>query len=194
MNQKAFLQELEKHLKHMPKEDREDALSYYREYFADMGVADEEDVSAAVGTPKEVARTILADCTEKQVERQKQDGGVKNGAKVIWLVLLGICASPIALPFILVLVVLFLCGIIILFSIVLCVVMTGFVTLAGGVAVLPGILWAAGIGQKLVLAGYAVLMIALGLLFFVATVKLSEYFIRFIAWLFRKCFAKKEVA
>ena len=37
MNKHTFLQRLEKALRHIPKEDREDAISYYTEYFEEMG-------------------------------------------------------------------------------------------------------------------------------------------------------------
>ena len=131
MNKNEFLRELENRLKHLPKEDREDALHYYREYFDDMQAEDGEDVTNRVGDPKEVARGILTDCTEKQIKRQKEKGGVKNGAVVLWMILLGICAAPIALPVILVVLVLFLCLLIVLFSIVFSIVVCGACVLSG---------------------------------------------------------------
>ncbi len=192
MNKNEFLRELENRLKHLPKEDREDALHYYREYFDDMQAEDGEDVTNRVGDPKEVARGILTDCTEKQIKRQKEKGGVKNGAVMLWMILLGICAAPIALPVILVILVLFLCLLIVLFSIVFSIVVCGACVLVGAVAMLPGLFWAVGIGQKLVIAGYVALLLGVGVLLLVATIKLSELFVRFVAWIFRKCFSKKE--
>ena len=53
MNRNEFLKELEKRLLFIPTEDRQDALEYYDEYIKDMGLGEEEDVIAKLGTPKE---------------------------------------------------------------------------------------------------------------------------------------------
>ena len=49
MNKTEFLKALTKQLKYLPKEDREDAISYYSEYFEDSGIDDNEDVALRFG-------------------------------------------------------------------------------------------------------------------------------------------------
>ena len=98
MNKTEYLKQLNTCLKHLPKEDREDALHYYEEYFEDMDIDDTVNISEQIGTPEEIAKEIIANCTEKHIETQKEKGGVKNSTLVIWMIILGIIASPVAIP------------------------------------------------------------------------------------------------
>ena len=98
MNKTEFIKQLEKRLKRLPKEDREDAIRYYEEYFEEMGADDSTDVTNTLGAPDEIAREIIATCTEKHMDAQKERGGIKNNTTVIWMIILGICASPVAVP------------------------------------------------------------------------------------------------
>ena len=59
MNKSKFIKELKLRLRGLSKEDLDDAINYYEEYFLDSGVDDEEDVTQMVGDPKDVARKIL---------------------------------------------------------------------------------------------------------------------------------------
>ena len=68
MNKKEFLGSLEKHLKYLPKEDREDALNYYSEYIDDYNFAENEDISAKLGNPKDIAKNIIKECAEKHID------------------------------------------------------------------------------------------------------------------------------
>lgn len=67
MNKHIFIQRLEKALRHIPKEDREDAISYYTEYFEEMGADDTQDVSQSLGKPEDIAKEIIVNCTEKRI-------------------------------------------------------------------------------------------------------------------------------
>ena len=98
MNKRKFLEVLNHNLRHLPKEDREDAIAYYEEYFAEMNLSEDEDVTLKVGQPEDVARDILGNCTEKHLDEQKEKGGIRSSATVIWMIILGIFASPIAIP------------------------------------------------------------------------------------------------
>ena len=94
MTKHEFLKELEKRLRHLPREDREDALRYYSEYIDDMNLPPEADVSARLGTPKDVAKNIINNCTKKHMDSK----GIKEKAKSLWLVVLSLFVSPLALP------------------------------------------------------------------------------------------------
>lgn len=194
MNKKAFIEELKKRLKHLPKEDREDAIAYYQEYLADMEVDENTDVTERTGNPKDIAREIIANCTEKHIASQKQQGGIKNSATTIWMVILGICAAPIAVPMVMALLVILLSVLIVVISVILAVLISGACFLAAGVLSLIAIVFAPGIGQKLVCMGFGFVGIALGFLFFVASIKLAEVMISGIAGAFKKIFVRKKVA
>ena len=61
MNRWEFMQELEYLLRNIPKNDRNDALAYYHNYFDEAGAEHEQDVIRELGSPKNVAEMILAD-------------------------------------------------------------------------------------------------------------------------------------
>lgn len=60
MNRIEFMDRLESLLQDLPKQEREDAIAYYHDYFDDAGVENEQDVIAALGSPEKVAATIKA--------------------------------------------------------------------------------------------------------------------------------------
>ena len=194
MNKKKFLEVLEQQLRHLPKEDREDALAYYEEYLAEMNLTEEEDVTAKVGQPKDVAREILGNCAEKHIDEQKEKGGIKNSATLIWVILLGICASPIAIPLAGALIILLLSCLIVVGSFVFAIACTGAAFFASGLLCIPCLLWATGFAQKFVCFGIALICIGLGILILIATIKLAEWLVQGIAYLFQKFFYRKKVA
>ena len=140
MNKNEFLKRLDSRLMGMPKEDREDAINYYKEYFIDAGVEDNQDVIPIVGTPEKAARKIIDECTDKTLNEQKKYGGAKNNAKLLWLVILGIFAAPIAFP-----IALIICAVV--FSVIIAVVavlaalfVVGAILFLGWNTILPKIL------------------------------------------------------
>ena len=70
MTKKQFMIELAGLLSKIPEEERNDAINYYEDYFADAGIADEMLVPSSVGTPKQVADKIIgAAIYEKRSEQ-----------------------------------------------------------------------------------------------------------------------------
>lgn len=70
MNKEEYIQKLSKLVKNLPKEDKEDILSDYEEHFIigmDNGRS-EEEISRALGDPKNVAKQIKADYMVKKAE------------------------------------------------------------------------------------------------------------------------------
>lgn len=183
MNKKRFLQELERQLKHLPQEDKLDALEYYTEYLEEMNLEDDADVVAILGTPKEVARDIIGNCTERHLEKHKERAGVKSSATLLWMIILGICASPIAIPMLVIS--LFVMVILIVSGIVL----VGALLFAGVAVVLAGLVAfivafvAIGFFNKLQCIGFGLICISVGVLFIFGIVKLSQLCVRMIAGL-----------
>lgn len=62
MSRTEFIRELEILLADVSKEEREEALRYYEDYFEDAGGMEEENVIKQLGTPQQVADIIKADC------------------------------------------------------------------------------------------------------------------------------------
>ena len=61
MNRVEFMAELERLLSAMPEEERQAAVRYYADYFADAGEANEAEVIRELGSPEKVAESIKAD-------------------------------------------------------------------------------------------------------------------------------------
>ena len=61
MNRMEFMAELERLLADMPEDERQAAVQYYADYFADAGEENEQDVIRELGSPEKVAESIKAD-------------------------------------------------------------------------------------------------------------------------------------
>ena len=59
MNKYEFLAQLRNALSSVPLEEREAAMSYYEEFFSDAGEENEQAVIASLGSPQELARSII---------------------------------------------------------------------------------------------------------------------------------------
>jgi len=194
MNKEDFIRKLEQNLKHIPKEDREDAIQYYTEYFEEMDADENQDITGELGNPEDIAKEIIANCTEKHIEEQKEKGGIKNSATVIWMIILAIFASPVAIPLALAAIVVFIAFLVVLFALVFTVVCTGGALTVSGVLVFSAIFFAPGMAQKLVCLGLSLILAGLGVIILIASIKLGELCIRGIAALFKQIFFRKKVA
>ncbi len=181
MNKNKYLEQLSQQLRHLPQEDRLDAIQYYTEYLEEMGIDEETDVVAILGTPKEVARDIIGNCTEKHLEKHKEKAGVKSSATLIWLIILGICASPIAIPLLvaalIVVIVLVVAGVILIGSLIF----VGVAVALAGIVCLVISFVTLGFFNKLECIGLGLICISLGALFVFGIIKLSQVCVRGIA-------------
>ncbi|MEL3913131.1 DUF4097 family beta strand repeat-containing protein [Treponema pedis] len=60
MTREQFLTELEKNLSSLNKEDRENTIQFYKEYFEDAGSENEQNVIEELGSPEKLAEEISA--------------------------------------------------------------------------------------------------------------------------------------
>lgn len=188
MNKEQYMKELDRCLKGLSAEDKEDAVRFYEDYIEESGLGDSQQVEETLGTPKEVARKILGDCVEKQINRQSENAGLKNSTKTVWLILLGILASPVAFPLLLVAVILYFCMVIVIcavsFSVLACGIAGGF----SGIMVFVATIWAATAGQRLVMLGIGLIRISLGIMFCLGFYQLSGMLVRLLVHIHRKIF------
>lgn len=125
MNRKRFMYELEKLLKDLPANEREEAIQYYNDYFDDAGAENEARVIEELGSPEQVAATIregMADGSAEYTEhgyedprfrshqdisaeyreaQEEKSSPKKNGSgmwKFLCIVLLCILLCPIVFP------------------------------------------------------------------------------------------------
>jgi len=132
MNKYVFLTELSKKLKRLPAEERNAALAYYGEYFDEAGPENEQKVIAELGSPAAVAAGIISEFAYKSTEPGDKKGG---GLHVLWIVLLGVFASPVAIPIAAAVFVILLAVIIALFSVLISFAATAVGLALSGLAV-----------------------------------------------------------
>ncbi|CEP80921.1 DUF1700 domain-containing protein [Paraclostridium sordellii] len=113
MNKKEFLKELNKKLKHLPENERIDAVKYYEEYFEDAQINEDIDVLCELSTPSEIASQILSEYSIK--EKNKESKNIKTKISSIWFVLLAILVSPISLPITILLILVIIIGLFAIF-------------------------------------------------------------------------------
>lgn len=104
MDKKQYLYELAKQLKDLEQEEFDEALAYIEEYFEEAGIENEKNVIIELGTPAKYAAQIKAELAAKNTYFYDTQTPPKSSIKKTWLVVLGICALPIAAPLALVVV------------------------------------------------------------------------------------------
>ena len=194
MNKKEFLQKLEYYLRHLTEDDKNDALEYYSEYIDDLGLGDDDDVCARIGTPREVSRQIIAQTTERRISEQTEKKTVRGSGSILWLIILGIFASPIALPLAIAAVV-----IIIAFVIVIGTVLVSFF-ISGGALVISGIALAfisfisGSVAQVFTCIGSGLVIIGVGILILMGTAKITSLIIRGFSSIINRKLSRKAAA
>ncbi|AKP67130.1 DUF1700 domain-containing protein [Companilactobacillus ginsenosidimutans] len=103
----AYIDELQGFLKPLNAAERDDVLEFYREYIIDAKLDTNDKIINELGSPKHLARRVLADYSIKMSEQNYQeidDGKIsdnekmKKNAGMIWIIILALLASPIAIP------------------------------------------------------------------------------------------------
>lgn len=110
MNRNEFLSGLEACLTALPQEEREAALTFYREYFDEAGVENEAQVLTELGDPANVARLILGEEAEIPPQNEQQqasepaqnpplpplyDKPKRSAGMTALLIILAVFASPV---------------------------------------------------------------------------------------------------
>ena len=112
------MKELEQALKRLPKAEREEALSYYNEYFDDAGPERESGSDGRTGRCKrDCSSDRKGSCTEAPGGAETGEKAARKGLSTLWIVLLALCAAPIGLPLLLAVVIFGLAMVIMFFSI-----------------------------------------------------------------------------
>ena len=108
MSKEEYLKQLQKYLKKLPKQDYEDAMEYFIEYFEETDEAGAQELMTELGTPKEAARDLISNLLDKKIEEQEPVFGVEDKKvekdkkqskwNIFWIALLAIFAAPIGAP------------------------------------------------------------------------------------------------
>ena len=190
MNRKEFMAELERLLADMPEEERQAAVQYYADYFADAGEENEAEVIRELGSPEKAAESIKADYYGTEFNESEYDNKdymkkygqrsserrdssrpwTSNTLKLILIIAIAIILWPVTLG--IALAVFGIAAAVVCFFAVL-VIASVAILIAGGVTIVVGLAVAIAVPPAaLVTAGIGLLMFVLGLIATVGTVKL----------------------
>lgn len=78
MTRNEYMEQLKKYLKRLPKEDYDNAIEYFSEYFDEAGPENEQQVMENLGEPKEAARELLLNLLQESVGDSKDSTGGKT--------------------------------------------------------------------------------------------------------------------
>lgn len=191
MTTNEYLAQLERRLRALPKNERSDAVDYYRGYFEDAG----EDGTAAIerlGSPAEVAAVIVAQyATGDTPKTEKLE---RRGLSIVWAVILAIFAAPIGLPIAAALVVVALSLLIVVLSVLFVLGASALGLTVGGVGgfVFGVIALFYDIPLALLTAGAALTMLGIGILFAKLTAVMATRGFRSIARFIGKAIMRKD--
>lgn len=153
MNKLEFLTRLRNSLEKggLPKEDINDALTYYEEVFLDAGFGKEEETAASMGAPEDVAVNILRESgirADTAPVMPPQDSNAQNfsnntaaqpakktsGGQWALRIVLAVLTFPIWLPILIVICALLFTLIVVVCSLIFAAVVTAVALIAGGIA------------------------------------------------------------
>lgn len=100
MTRLEYMKHIKSCLKRLPKQDLEQALEYFHEYFEEAGPEQEARAIEDLGDPKAAAEQILRNLAITNA-RETKGNNIKRSAASVWVGILAICAAPIALPLVL---------------------------------------------------------------------------------------------
>ena len=101
MKKAEYIAELKRRLANFSPSEVEDAVSYCEEYFEEAGDGNDQQVIDDLGTPAQFAAQLKAERSirqEQQHRNHRRGNNPNSSLKNAGMIILGICALPIALP------------------------------------------------------------------------------------------------
>ena len=131
MTKTEYLAKLTKYLRKLPQKDYEEALEYFMEYFEEAGPENEAQVIAELGTPKEAAHEVISRLLDEKIIEEKSS--LRNKTTILWIAILAVLASPVALPILLFFLAMIVTLLMIIFAVIVTALALTFALLISGV-------------------------------------------------------------
>ena len=131
MTRTEYIAKLTKYLRKLPQQDYEEAIEYFMEYFEDAGPENEARVIAELGTPKEAAHEVISRLLEEKIVEDKSS--LRNKTTILWIAILAVLASPVALPILLFFLAMIMTLLMIIFAVLVTALALTFALLISGV-------------------------------------------------------------
>ncbi|MDV0430581.1 DUF1700 domain-containing protein [Lactiplantibacillus sp. DA1] len=169
-----YLSKFDALLVQLNNDERDEVVEFYREYLLDAAIDSYDDCVAELGTPKQLARKVLADYSIRFNEnlnanlskRQKSQANVRT----IWLIVLALLSTPITIPALIAILAVFFALAVTAFAFVIAagailvgVTILAFVMLTAGIGIFSQSLWVAlfYLGSGLAIIGAELLVLPL---------------------------------
>lgn len=131
MTRTEYIAKLTKYLRKLPQKDYEEALEYFMEYFEEAGPENEARVIAELGTPKEAAHEVISRLLDEKIIEEKSS--LRNKTTILWIAILAVLASPVALPILLFFLAMIVTLLMIIFAVIVTALALTFALLISGV-------------------------------------------------------------
>ena len=131
MTRTEYIAKLTKYLRKLPQQDYEEAIEYFMEYFEEAGPENEARVIAELGTPKEAAHEVISRLLDEKIIEDKSS--LRNKTTILWIAILAVLASPVALPILLFFLAMIMTLLMIIFAVIVTALALTFALLISGV-------------------------------------------------------------
>lgn len=185
MDKREYLAQLASHLKDLANDEFEDAMHYVEEYFDEAGIDNEQRVIDELGSPAKYAAQIKASSTIKEnIREPRRAVKPSSGIKTVWYIIAGICALPIALPLLAVVVAFIFAFLAIVFAIIVTIIAITFAAYVSAIPLLISSfpLFAVSVPNGFMALGASIVL--LGIAIFVTSIVIM-IFSHFIPWVIR---------
>ena len=131
MTKTEYIAKLTKYLRKLPQQDYEEAIEYFMEYFEEAGPENEARVIAELGTPKEAAHEVISRLLDEKIIEDKSS--LRNKTTILWIAILAVLASPVALPILLFFLAMIMTLLMIIFAVIVTALALTFALLISGI-------------------------------------------------------------
>ena len=190
MTKTEYLAKLTKYLRKLPQKDYEETLEYFMEYFEEAGPENEAQVIAELGTPKEAAHEVITRLLDEKIIEDKSS--LRNKTTILWIAILAVLASPVALPILLFFLAMLMTLLMIIFAVIVTALALTFALLISGVYTFftSFSLLSVSLASTLFGVGLGLLMFGGALLLLFASFEICKLFVKLttllIKWLIKK--------
>ena len=190
MTKTEYIAKLTKYLRKLPQQDYEEAIEYLMEYFEEAGPENEARVIAELGTPKEAAHEVISRLLEEKIVEDKSS--LRNKTTILWIAILAVLASPVALPILLFFLAMIVTLLMIIFAVIVTALALTFALLISGVYTFftSFSLLSVSLASTLFGGGLGLLMFGGALLLLLISFEICKLIVKLIAllikWLIKK--------
>lgn len=190
MTKTEYKAKLTKYLRKLPQQDYKEAIEYFMEYFEEAGPENEARVIAELGTPKEAAHEVISRLLEEKIVEDKSS--LRNKTTILWIAILAVLASPVALPILLFFLAMIVTLLMIIFAVIVTALALTFALLISGVYTFftSFSLLSVSLASTLFGGGLGLLMFGGALLLLLISFEICKLIVKLIAllikWLIKK--------